>query len=77
MLEGLKERTVRALTRRVKDELLEQQAYLEGSVKYLAIDVYNGKVSQDNDAGKVLQLLREYGQVAAEQERRDQQRYGR
>jgi hypothetical protein len=77
MLEALKERAVRALTRRGKDELLEKQAYLEGSVKYLAIDIYEGKITQDNDAGKVWELLREYGEVAAEQERRDQQRYGR
>ncbi len=77
MLQALKKRAVRALTRRGKDELIERQAYLEGSVKYLAIDIYDNKVTQDNDAGKVWQILREYGEVAAEQERRDQQRYGR
>lgn len=77
MLQALKERAVRALTRRGKDELIERQAYLEGSVKYLAIDIYANKVTQENDAGKVWELLREYGEVAAEQERRDQEQYGR
>ncbi len=74
MLQALRWCASKIVTSPKKDDFIDRLAYLEGSVKYLAIDIYEGKRHSVDEAW---QLLKEYGQVAAEQERRDQQKYGR
>ena len=77
MLKTLIRRAFQAVAKQKKDEHIDNLAYLEGSVKYASIDIYNGEITEKEDNARVWQLLREYGQVAAEQERRDQLKYGR
>ncbi len=70
-------RAFQAVAGSKKDDHIDNLACLEGSVKYLAIDIYQGHVSYEQTGKTAWQMLKEYGQVAAEQERRNEQQYGR
>lgn len=82
MLESLKQHAAEALARLMTNrfdgttdgQLYEQQAVIWGDIKYLAMDMQQGRAHWEDDASKFYELLTELGKIGVELERRERRR---
>jgi len=85
MIKSLKQHAAEALARlktgtltgTTDGQLREQEAVIWGSIALVSQDMAEGSRQWEQEADTIRGLLQELGTIRIEQERREQQRYGR